>query len=1041
MKFKKIEISAFRIYDKVQDATFNFVTPRGTVANFVSLYAPNGFGKTSFYDAVEWGVTNNVQRFWQNDTITDRSISTLREITDKQISLLRNTNSLPSTKSFVTITTEDEMLPPRTLSVHGNFKADIQKKDVCENEDFRKVILSQEWISAFLKEVNGERRYKIFIEHPDLIKPNIYYQDVKGLFSLNNSRIDSLREKIDEEKKKVIEIGAENLLETVNNCIHTLIIRGEVLKAIDLKTTDKDVLNLKDGIAQSVVSLDRKIETHKLTLDKLAVAKTGDETNPGIELYYEHLNRFPALSAEIEVTTANIKKFEEIQDLKNEYSNANNQSVSDNAVVNRLRRIISNFPAFDILYKSIGEKQQLRASENEKLIKIRQSWGALRTQEKELVDKLNFNNGQIGESENRLSNLPTLTTGLESLRLNVTKIDTDIVENKKTLESWNATRTSALQNLEEMTRVISEVKESNYSLLTQKYWLEFDDRATNLTANEAELSLLKSQLEVLNSQIEEQKLFSSTIEEFAKLGLSIINNTNQDECPFCCNKFESYNALAEKVAKNHFLNNVLQQLLTSTTDIQSQISKLQKTIEEEKNDIYAHFSEEAKGYSERLEAANGTIKSISTTLRNLEKLKAEQMQKIVELSKELNGLDISEYQAKLEQSLTDLRRQNNQLNRQLSDLYKKLRAENENEIAAATKVGMAEEDIVQISENVDYLEVHDWFRLNAPSVPIEVSVVSDALVKLLDKIDVVSAKMLEMQKTIAAIEVELSSYDLQILVKNHAELAAARESLTKSLAVYSYYFEKEFNVDIKDYNQESLQKLIEDLDLKTREEILQLSDTVQEYLKLERYSENLMPFLQSENAKSRMKKMKKDLDHLKKKVLPHLHDEITKVKAHLEAKIKEFFYTGLINQIYNKIDPHPDFRAVKFKANFDSDNPTLDVLVTDMEDKQTLIPNLYFSSAQINILSLSIFLASALNSSKYDCIFVDDPIQSMDSINVLSMIDLLRSIVINEGKQIILSTHDENFHNLLKKKIPSDFFDSKFMELETFGKVKEDSIA
>ena len=36
-------------------------------------------------------------------------------------------------------------------------------------------------------------------------------------------------------------------------------------------------------------------------------------------------------------------------------------------------------------------------------------------------------------------------------------------------------------------------------------------------------------------------------------------------------------------------------------------------------------------------------------------------------------------------------------------------------------------------------------------------------------------------------------------------------------------------------------------------------------------------------------------------------------------------------------------------------------------------------------------------------------------------IDLFRSIVFNMGKQIILSTHDENFQNLLKKKIPIKF--------------------
>ncbi|HJE03675.1 MAG TPA: hypothetical protein K8U92_07340 [Aliarcobacter thereius] len=90
---------------------------------------------------------------------------------------------------------------------------------------------------------------------------------------------------------------------------------------------------------------------------------------------------------------------------------------------------------------------------------------------------------------------------------------------------------------------------------------------------------------------------------------------------------------------------------------------------------------------------------------------------------------------------------------------------------------------------------------------------------------------------------------------------------------------------------------------------------------------------------------------------------------------------------------------------------------------------------------MSIFLAKALNvkdnkGNDVNCIFIDDPIQSMDSINILATIDLFRSLISNYDKQIILSTHDENFHRLLEKKIPKEYFDSKFIELETFGKVK-----
>ena len=124
----------------------------------------------------------------------------------------------------------------------------------------------------------------------------------------------------------------------------------------------------------------------------------------------------------------------------------------------------------------------------------------------------------------------------------------------------------------------------------------------------------------------------------------------------------------------------------------------------------------------------------------------------------------------------------------------------------------------------------------------------------------------------------------------------------------------------------------------------------------------------------------------------------------------------------------------------ENDNPELFIYIEDHE-KNIVSPTLHFSSAQINVLSLSIFLAKALNAKDYEnnpvnCIFIDDPIQSMDAINVLGVIDLIRNLAVNLGKQIIISTHDENFHELLKRKIPPNLFKSKYLELESFGKVK-----
>lgn len=66
MKIKSVKITGFRAFEKEENSTFDF-TSNGEIMDFASIYAPNGFGKTSFYDAVEWGVTHQIQRFDRMD--------------------------------------------------------------------------------------------------------------------------------------------------------------------------------------------------------------------------------------------------------------------------------------------------------------------------------------------------------------------------------------------------------------------------------------------------------------------------------------------------------------------------------------------------------------------------------------------------------------------------------------------------------------------------------------------------------------------------------------------------------------------------------------------------------------------------------------------------------------------------------------------------------------------------------------------------------------------------------------------------------------
>ena len=201
------------------------------------------------------------------------------------------------------------------------------------------------------------------------------------------------------------------------------------------------------------------------------------------------------------------------------------------------------------------------------------------------------------------------------------------------------------------------------------------------------------------------------------------------------------------------------------------------------------------------------------------------------------------------------------------------------------------------------------------------------------------------------------------------------------------------------------------------------------------YIKELLNIKKLKEERSALSDRREALKYVKKK----LEENKKKLQNHIESLVNNFFEKKLINEIYQRIDPHPDYKNIGFNADLSGLTPELNIYLE--KDDSVISPNLFLSSAQINVLSLSIFLAKALKAkddegNPIDAIFIDDPIQSMDSINILSVIDLIRTIITQHNKQVIVSTHDENFFNLLEKKMPEKYYLSRFIEFETFGKVK-----
>jgi len=126
----------------------------------------------------------------------------------------------------------------------------------------------------------------------------------------------------------------------------------------------------------------------------------------------------------------------------------------------------------------------------------------------------------------------------------------------------------------------------------------------------------------------------------------------------------------------------------------------------------------------------------------------------------------------------------------------------------------------------------------------------------------------------------------------------------------------------------------------------------------------------------------------------------------------------LLQSIYSRVDPHPSFRMVKFLARIVRGKGHLSTVVSDpLEDKESALPSTILSSSQLNALAVAVFLSLniGIRQPPLPIAIMDDPLQSLDDINLLGLVDLLRRT--KAQRQLLVSTHDSRFGSLLSRKL------------------------
>lgn len=1042
MKIKSVKITGFRAFEKEKDATFDF-TKGGEIMNFASIYAPNGFGKTSFYDAVEWGITHKIQRF-------DRMIDFEKVRKDNDAPLLLNKASL-SGKVIVETSLQ-------------KFENVINKKKVYKynekpaNEYFQNQILTQDLIDAFLKEEKADKRYENFLELDDNFKKydSAYKKIIRLLEYIKDERKDLIDKKNKEEDKYQGEIDFEQefkKFDEINEVISSLNRENENLNLTDQNAFNQTYYdNLSRNIDVRLLSLEEELIKAKLRINTIILARDGERTednklNGGVLSYLDNKSKILKLDEQLKELNQIVKWFEDQEKINNE-SIVNNENLQIQQ--NKLERALNiekRFETYLSIQKEIDSLQKNIQELKNKLINVERNKLIAEKEKNDTVIKLNELKNSLESNRSKLNNIPT-----QQKQLALTA--KAIVDSQKAIDDLSISigKEEKIRNdlkiiLDEFGYYENKINDDIELLLEFKLFKEHKELVNNYVAEEKKLEKLKKDIEDIQFKINNQNQFNKELNNFINSGLELINKSQSSDCPLCNHSYGTFEKLSKKILSNDLLDNQLKVYLEEKVETESKINKLVLQLSVDKEQIEKFFSSIKQPYLSDYRNAQNVIDKLGSERKmNSEKLNSNQSI-LNDINLSLGDLQtFEELSAKIQNDVLEIDKQILELSNQIKKIDETILEKETLVKSTKEKLEISERDLLKYQYSNDYKEIREYFIKELNSNNAEKSILSEGIYNIRLAIADLTGKKEIQNKSLTEFRVKLSNYTLSKdeYIKRIGQVNDARNLVLRVYENYENNIQSEFGLTLRDKDKSQIEKAFIDL-INNQKQIEKRAETkIEKYKIVGILNDACIKATESKKTQDRIKEINYNLTELGN-AEEKLNIEKEELRTYLKDTIEAYFYTPLINAIYRKIDPHPDYKSVKFECDFAENKPRLQIYTLSINNKRDevwSVPSLYFSTAQINILSLSIFLARALKTKNpetgdsVDCIFIDDPIQSMDSINILSFIDLFRGITLSLDKQLIVSTHEENFHLLLQKKIPEELFKSKFIEFETFGKLK-----
>ena len=1029
MKIKHVFIQAFRLFGKVPVNLTSTLDPN-KASNFVAIYAPNGFGKTSFFDAMEFCVTKSIQRvsvnFMENFKVDQEQGST---------TFIHN-------KDFPKLPIDIVM----NFEGHDDIRTTCNPQDECsmlkgngDNLYFRNAVLSQDWFSEFLSTSSAEQRFKIFtdyfVETKDLLD---YYRRLSTASTSFNRMVIKTNKEVKSLKKEIdgkldagvilqIEDGVKKLADNGISVRWEGKLDAEALTVLRMESDNliAEIKAQKEDIADKIANLnlvsvgnDQIISIQELENFEKAIDEKKKQSTE-CENWLQRLNVYLKAENQVEERRKSLLLCQKEKD--------------------RLVYLTDNYEPFNKIHQGVV---QLSRDKELLLKKIANNHILLddKYKRKKQQDGILSDYQKERDSiQNKILKLHDRYVELASLLKMKVETEMSLASKENSLQKTINQHDALVNQKESLCRLRISIEEETIDCTIGIYV----DEVKFIKELNEKIHSKEEQLLLIEKRISEKGALENELQQLIISSHKVLEHLKGSKCPLCGTDFETQEKLLKNISENTVISTALEEDLQEKNVLADKINQHKNSMSEKRKELFDKIEKEISEIIEKLKTVDTSVKQLSdekeqlkSTLNNIVSKLAQDYGDIKgtieeDKQKELKGL-VKATETNItatQQILSGLEKEINQCLADITSHEDKIKDIDEKSIALSeddfyveytsrlgdeklseecldswkNRLASIDEEIVQIGQQqkssqckLDELIKSGFRKENAPSMKDKRNVLAEELSEKLN----VWNNTLSFLMTVCMIPIEGRAKSNEIKVAYESVLEATRKNQEK--------------VDTK-------------LTLLNKYEVLLTLG--------EKYSTNEVRKAELRNKEEQLKEetQKRDL----------INYERARLQKYLEDFVKGFFQLDIINKLYNTIDPHPEYKQIDFKCDFKNKDPRLNVVMYSVKDgHDTIVPNLYFSTAQINILSFCIFLAKALyaktdKNEDLGCIFIDDPIQALDDINILSMIDLLRNVAYSLDKQIILTTHDRNFFELLKKKVPAELFGSRFLELKQRGVFSE----